>query len=291
MIDWLVPHQANKRIIEATAERMRLPTERVMVTIHKYGNTTAATIPLCLWDYEEKLKAGDRLLLAAFGGGFTWAGIYLTWAYDGASGSKSSRQTANGASTDRLTLSDGANRRSDRPRALAEEMSKHRVAIVGLGMALKPHLQSLEELADRVEIAACFTPSAERRKAFAAANTHPVVDTLDAILADRSIDIVLMLTPPMTHLELVETLRRRPASTCCWKSRSTSPASARARRSTAWSKAGPQVRHHAAASLPRCLAQAARQRRRPANSARWCRPRPRSAGGARRNISRNPGAA
>jgi 3-oxoacyl-[acyl-carrier-protein] synthase-3 len=82
-VDWLVPHQANKRIIEATAERMKLPPERVMVTIHKYGNTTAATIPLCLWDYEKKLKAGDRLLMAAFGGGFTWGGIYLTWAYDG----------------------------------------------------------------------------------------------------------------------------------------------------------------------------------------------------------------
>ena len=82
MIDWLVPHQANRRIIEATAERVGLPLERVMVTIHKYGNTTAATIPLCLWEYESKLKAGDRLLLAAFGGGFTWGGIYLTWAYD-----------------------------------------------------------------------------------------------------------------------------------------------------------------------------------------------------------------
>jgi 3-oxoacyl-[acyl-carrier-protein] synthase-3 len=82
MIDWLVPHQANKRIIEATAERMKLPPERTMVTIQKYGNTTAATIPLCLWDYEDKLKAGDRLVLAAFGGGFTWAGCYLTWAYD-----------------------------------------------------------------------------------------------------------------------------------------------------------------------------------------------------------------
>jgi len=82
MVDWLVPHQANKRIIEATAERMGLPAERVMVTIHKYGNTTAATIPLCLWDYESKLKAGDRLILAAFGGGFTWGGVYLTWAYD-----------------------------------------------------------------------------------------------------------------------------------------------------------------------------------------------------------------
>jgi 3-oxoacyl-[acyl-carrier-protein] synthase III len=81
-IDWLVPHQANMRIIEATAERMKLPVERVMVVIHKYGNTTAATIPLCLWDYEDKLKAGDRVLLAAFGGGFTWGGAYLTWAYE-----------------------------------------------------------------------------------------------------------------------------------------------------------------------------------------------------------------
>jgi 3-oxoacyl-[acyl-carrier-protein] synthase III len=81
-VDWLVPHQANKRIIEATAERMGLPLERVMVTIDKFGNTTAATIPLCLWEYEDKLKKGDRLLLAAFGGGFTWGGIYLTWAYD-----------------------------------------------------------------------------------------------------------------------------------------------------------------------------------------------------------------
>jgi 3-oxoacyl-[acyl-carrier-protein] synthase-3 len=83
-ITWLVPHQANKRIIEATASRMGLPMDRVMVTIHKFGNTTAATIPLCLWDYESKLKAGDKLVLAAFGGGFTWAGMYLSWAYDGA---------------------------------------------------------------------------------------------------------------------------------------------------------------------------------------------------------------
>jgi 3-oxoacyl-[acyl-carrier-protein] synthase-3 len=82
MIDWLVPHQANKRIIEATAERMGLPPERVMVTINKFGNTTAATIPLCLWEYEGRLKRGDRLLLAAFGGGFTWGGVYMTWAYD-----------------------------------------------------------------------------------------------------------------------------------------------------------------------------------------------------------------
>ena len=82
-VDWLVPHQANKRIIEATAERMGLPMERVMVTIQKYGNTTAATIPLCLWDYEPRLKEGDRMVFAAFGGGFTWAGAYVTWAYDG----------------------------------------------------------------------------------------------------------------------------------------------------------------------------------------------------------------
>lgn len=83
-------------------------------------------------------------------------------------------------------------------------MSKHRAAIVGLGMALKPHLKSLEELSDRVEIAAAYTPSAERRKAFAAANRHPVVDALDPILADKSIDVVFILTPPATHLELVE---------------------------------------------------------------------------------------
>jgi 3-oxoacyl-[acyl-carrier-protein] synthase III len=80
-VDWLVPHQANRRIIEATAERMDLPMDRVMLVIHKYGNTTSATIPLCLWDYEAKLKTGDRLIMAAFGGGFTWAGAYVTWAY------------------------------------------------------------------------------------------------------------------------------------------------------------------------------------------------------------------
>jgi 3-oxoacyl-[acyl-carrier-protein] synthase-3 len=88
MIDWLVPHQANKRIIESTAERMGLPMDKVMVTIHKFGNTTNATIPLCLWDYEPRLKRGDRLVLAAFGGGFTWAGSYVQWAYDGASAPK-----------------------------------------------------------------------------------------------------------------------------------------------------------------------------------------------------------
>ena len=96
MIDWLVPHQANNRIIESTAERMGIPMEKVMVTIHKYGNTTNATIPLCLWDYEPKLKAGNRLLLAAFGGGFTWAGVYVQWAYDGASAPKLNGKSTNG---------------------------------------------------------------------------------------------------------------------------------------------------------------------------------------------------
>ncbi len=71
-----MPHQANRRIIEATAERMGVPLDRVMITIQKYGNTTAATIPLCLWDYESRLEPGDNLIMAAFGGGFTWAGAY-----------------------------------------------------------------------------------------------------------------------------------------------------------------------------------------------------------------------
>ena len=88
MIDWAVPHQANRRIIETSAARLGLPLERVMFTIHKYGNTTTASIPLSLWDYEDKLKVGDRLLLAAFGGGFTWGGAYVTWAYDGAKAPK-----------------------------------------------------------------------------------------------------------------------------------------------------------------------------------------------------------
>jgi len=81
-ISWLVPHQANLRIIDATGRRMGLPPEKVMVNIENYGNTTTATIPLCLWEYEPKLKRGDILILAAFGGGFTWGSIYLKWAYD-----------------------------------------------------------------------------------------------------------------------------------------------------------------------------------------------------------------
>lgn len=81
-IAWLVPHQANKRIIDATANRMGVSDSKVMMNIEKYGNTTAGTIPLLLWDYEKKLKKGDNLILAAFGGGFTWGAIYIKWAYN-----------------------------------------------------------------------------------------------------------------------------------------------------------------------------------------------------------------
>ena len=81
-ISWLVPHQANMRIIEAVGNRMGLDKSKVMVNIEKYGNTTAATIPLCLWEWEKQLKKGDNLILSAFGGGFTWGSIYIKWAYD-----------------------------------------------------------------------------------------------------------------------------------------------------------------------------------------------------------------
>ena len=81
-ITWLVPHQANKRIIDATAKRMGIGDEKVMLNIDRYGNTTNGTLPLLLWDYEKKLKKGDNLVFAAFGGGFTWGAIYLKWAYD-----------------------------------------------------------------------------------------------------------------------------------------------------------------------------------------------------------------
>jgi 3-oxoacyl-[acyl-carrier-protein] synthase-3 len=81
-IAWLVPHQANLRIIDATANRMGLSKEKVMINIEKYGNTTAATIPLCLWEWEKQLKKGDNIVLAAFGGGFTWGATWVKWAYD-----------------------------------------------------------------------------------------------------------------------------------------------------------------------------------------------------------------
>jgi 3-oxoacyl-[acyl-carrier-protein] synthase-3 len=80
-VAWLVPHQANKRIIDATSNRTGIDPDRVMINIEKYGNTTNGTIPLCLWEWENKLKKGDNLIIAAFGGGFTWGSIYLKWAY------------------------------------------------------------------------------------------------------------------------------------------------------------------------------------------------------------------
>ncbi len=81
-IAWLVPHQANKRIIDATANRMGLSEEKVMLNIHKYGNTTNGTIPICLWEYENQMKKGDNIMLAAFGGGFTWGASFVKWAYN-----------------------------------------------------------------------------------------------------------------------------------------------------------------------------------------------------------------
>jgi 3-oxoacyl-[acyl-carrier-protein] synthase-3 len=81
-VAWLVPHQANKRIIDATARRMGVGGEKVMLNIEKYGNTTNGTIPLCLWEWESQLNKGDNIILAAFGGGFTWGSIFIKWAYD-----------------------------------------------------------------------------------------------------------------------------------------------------------------------------------------------------------------
>lgn len=81
-IKFLVPHQANMRIIDAVARRMEISKDQVMINIQKFGNTTAATIPLCLWDYEKQLKKGDNLILASFGAGFTWGSIYLKWSFD-----------------------------------------------------------------------------------------------------------------------------------------------------------------------------------------------------------------
>ena len=81
-VSWLVPHQANKRIIDATANRMGITNGKVMLNIHRYGNTTSGTIPLCLFDYESNLKKGDNLILSAFGGGFTWGSVYLKWGYE-----------------------------------------------------------------------------------------------------------------------------------------------------------------------------------------------------------------
>lgn len=82
-LDWVIPHQANMRIIDAVAHRLELPIDKVMVNIQRYGNTSAATLPLCIWDYEDKLKKGDNLIFTAFGAGFTWGAIYVKWGYDG----------------------------------------------------------------------------------------------------------------------------------------------------------------------------------------------------------------
>lgn len=82
-IDWVIPHQANMRIIDAVANRLELPIEKVLINIDRYGNTSAATLPLCIWDYESKLKRGDNLIFTAFGAGFTWGAVYVKWGYDG----------------------------------------------------------------------------------------------------------------------------------------------------------------------------------------------------------------
>lgn len=81
-VDWVVPHQANIRIIQSVSDMLDFPMEKVMMNIEKYGNTTSGTLPLCLWDYESKLKKGDNLILTAFGGGFTWGATYIKWGYD-----------------------------------------------------------------------------------------------------------------------------------------------------------------------------------------------------------------
>lgn len=82
-IDWIVPHQANLRIIDAVASRLEVPLDKVMINIQRYGNTSAGTLPLCLWDYEKQLKKGDNIIFTAFGAGFTWGATYVKWGYDG----------------------------------------------------------------------------------------------------------------------------------------------------------------------------------------------------------------
>jgi 3-oxoacyl-[acyl-carrier-protein] synthase-3 len=81
-VRWVVPHQANRRIIEAVARRLEIPVNKVMVNIEKYGNSSAGTIPLCLWDWEKRLRKGDKVILTAFGGGYTWGAVYLKWGYN-----------------------------------------------------------------------------------------------------------------------------------------------------------------------------------------------------------------
>lgn len=81
-IDWVIPHQANQRIITAVAQRLEVPSEKVMVNIERYGNTSAGTLPLCIRDFEKKLKKGDNLIFTAFGAGFAWGAVYVKWGYD-----------------------------------------------------------------------------------------------------------------------------------------------------------------------------------------------------------------
>ena len=83
IIAWIVPHQANMRIIDAVASRLEVPLDRVMINIQRYGNTSAGTLPLCLWDYEKQRKKGDNIIFTAFGAGFTWGASYVKWGYDG----------------------------------------------------------------------------------------------------------------------------------------------------------------------------------------------------------------
>jgi 3-oxoacyl-[acyl-carrier-protein] synthase-3 len=87
-VDWLVPHQANLRIIDATVERTGISRDKVMINIERYGNTSAGTIPLCLWEWEPKLRKGDNIILTAFGAGFSWGSVYLKWGYDGSKASE-----------------------------------------------------------------------------------------------------------------------------------------------------------------------------------------------------------
>lgn len=87
-IDWVIPHQANQRIISAVTQRLEVPAEKVMVNIERYGNTSAGTLPLCIWDFEDKLKKGDNLIFTAFGAGFSWGAVYVKWGYDGSHSSQ-----------------------------------------------------------------------------------------------------------------------------------------------------------------------------------------------------------
>jgi 3-oxoacyl-[acyl-carrier-protein] synthase-3 len=94
-LDWLIPHQANLRIIDAVGKRIGLPREKVMIIIERYGNTSSATLPMCLWEYEPKLRKGDNLILTTFGAGFTWGAIYFKWGYTGVRDVSKNEQTNN----------------------------------------------------------------------------------------------------------------------------------------------------------------------------------------------------